>query len=112
MPAHLSKEQIASYQDRQMPPAELIAADQHLASSESCRREMVTGIDLDSALTANRNSVLDSHLSYEQLEAYVDGRISDADNKILLTHISACRMCAEELHDLEGFHREIGRAHV
>jgi hypothetical protein len=42
------------------------------------------------------------HLLYEQIEAYVDGRLDEVDREIVQAHLEDCRLCAEDRADLEA----------
>jgi hypothetical protein len=119
MTHHLSEEQIAGYRGRRIPPAELPEIDDHLSLCADCRSRLASAGDLRAALqrtnyrprpdSADFDSVLPEaaargqHLAYEQLEAYLDRRSSRAKRELVRKHVEACRICADELRDLEAF---------
>lgn len=89
-----------------MPPAELLAANDHLAICEACYRRFNKEDRLEAAyefaraeLGANDSAQLD-HLDYEQIAAYVDNTMSPAEAEILESHIGLCRQCDMEVSDL------------
>ena len=43
------------------------------------------------------------HLSYEQLEAYVDSRLDSSEAELVRAHTDLCAQCASELQDLADF---------
>jgi hypothetical protein len=43
------------------------------------------------------------HLTYEELEAYVDGKMSDADRGIAGAHLEFCQACSDDVRDLNTF---------
>jgi Putative zinc-finger len=47
------------------------------------------------------------HLSYEQLEAYVDGKMSDTDREIARAHLEFCPSCSDDFRDLNTFKLEL-----
>ncbi len=108
MTGHLSPEQKGLYLERALPPAELLAADDHLASCEACRgslreraaekRPLVAA--LGSLLPAERTA---AHLTYEQLAAYVDHEAGAAEREAIESHLGVCSMCKEEARDLFAF---------
>jgi predicted anti-sigma-YlaC factor YlaD len=108
MTGHLSPEQQGLYLERALPPAELLAADDHLAACESCRgslRERAAGerplaAALGSLLPAERAA---AHLTYEQLAAYVDHEADAAEREAVEGHLGVCSMCKEEARDLFAF---------
>ncbi|HZS44016.1 MAG TPA: hypothetical protein VFC63_02855 [Blastocatellia bacterium] len=44
-----------------------------------------------------------THLQYEEMAAYVDGKCDDVEREIIDSHISICNFCADELRDLKEF---------
>ncbi len=72
--------------------SELLAVDDHLAGCAACRA-VVSTAGKAGKLTLDDP---DSHLTYEQLEAIVEGRAA-ADE-----HARECAMCAAELRDLRA----------
>jgi hypothetical protein len=46
------------------------------------------------------------HLTYKQLEACVDGKMSRKDRIAIQTHLEACATCSEDLRDLNSFKTE------
>ncbi|MCM3903274.1 MAG: hypothetical protein ND866_16335 [Pyrinomonadaceae bacterium] len=110
---HLSAQSVELYRRRVMSTAELLAADDHFAACEDCRRHAGEPLQMDavvSALRANLRAgatVLDSdHLSYEQIAALVDDEIGVADREALESHLEVCALCTEEVNDLRAFRPE------
>jgi len=122
MPDHLSQQQIARYCERQVPPAELLQVDDHLSQCPDCRARLASSIDMRAEsrsatsprLFGSREeaafpkaSVRPGHVTYEQLEAFIDGKASDAENETLRGHVDSCRVCAGELRDMSDFKAEL-----
>ena len=110
---HLSAQSVELYRRRVMSPAELLAADDHFAACEDCRRHAGEPLQMDavvSGLRANLRAgatVLESdHLSYEQIAALVDDEIGEAEREALGSHLEICALCAEEVNDLRVFRPE------
>jgi|SRR5579884_2655397 len=113
MSEHLSKEQIVRYRDRQIPAGELLKVDSHLSGCRDCREEISRSYGVEAALTHRpsvRKKTTDEHLSYGQLEAYIDGSMAVADSISLRNHTQSCPSCAEDLHDLESLRDELERS--
>ncbi len=117
MADHLSTEQIASYWERRTQPEELLRVDDHISHCAECRQRLASTVDLRAALhstpgedggavSAQTVPQMD-HLAYEQLEAYVDGKMSSADRNNAQAHLEICRICSEELRDLHTFKIEL-----
>ena len=113
MASHLSEEQIAHYRGRRLAPEELLSVDDHISQCADCRHRIASAADLQTALQ-NKLAVdaaylrpKTEHLSYEQMEAYVDGKISKADQASLRVHLQSCKTCSEELRDLNTFKAEL-----
>ena len=107
MSEHLSQTQLTAYSGRTLPPRELLAVDNHLASCDVCH-ERLTRIQPAVAKLATSESFEPGegpfHLDYEQhLERYVDGKANDIDREIVDSHVALCAKCANDLKDLLAF---------
>jgi len=96
-----------------MSPAELLAADDHFAVCEDCRRHASEPLQMDAVvsglhahLRAEAAALESDHLSYEQVAALVDGEIGDAEREALGSHLEICAPCSEEVNDLRAFRPE------
>jgi hypothetical protein len=47
------------------------------------------------------------HLSYEQLEAYVDDELDEVDREVVESHLELCPQCEAEARDLRAFQAEM-----
>ena len=106
MSQHLSQDVAQRYRRRILPPAELIAAVDHLLVCHECRqmlgevRELASRInDLRSELNG---SIESGHVPYSELEAYVDGTLKMSRRLDLDDHFKICLPCTEELEDLQS----------
>ncbi|HWT01118.1 MAG TPA: zf-HC2 domain-containing protein [Pyrinomonadaceae bacterium] len=101
-----------------MSPAELLAADEHLAACESCRRSLAEGADPGASFAALLDSYADApgaratHLTYEQLAAYVDHESGDPERAAIESHMAACARCHEEARDLFAFKESLAASPV
>jgi len=79
-----------------------------LRQSNSARSEPADkGGHLNEMSRAVHNSAPESeHLSYEQLETYVDGKMPRADRDVAEAHLESCRPCSEDVRDLNTFRVE------
>src|SRR6266508_4056652 len=84
-----------------MSPAELLAADDHFAVCEDCRRHASEPLQMDAVvsglhahLRAEAAALESDHLSYEQVAALVDGEIGDAEREALGSHLEICAPCS------------------
>lgn len=99
--AHLTADHFARYRNRSMSPAELLSTDSHISACEACRSRLFN--DLAGVATLKElRADFSEHLTYEQLVASLD----DPDAEVS-AHLAECEMCAEELADLQQFHREL-----
>ena len=103
MSEHLLTDDIKNYLNRQMKPAELLKADDHLAGCDACFRQVkdsqfarqTAGFDF---LQPSPDEA--AHLSYEQLESYVDEKSDDIGREIADVHFQVCAACQAELNGL------------
>ena len=110
MSEHFTELNIERYRSRQMPSAELLAADDHLALCEACRlKTAATVLRAEAMLNSLRSNLYAPsgteavHLSYEQITALVDNQITGAARETIEEHIKLCTPCAEEVSDLSAF---------
>lgn len=92
---HLDAEARDRYRRRVAPPAELLAADAHLASCDSCYAAVRADVDSIELPPAEH-----SHVTYEELESFVDGQADALDRELIATHVAFCTPCSNELADL------------
>lgn len=106
MSEHLSQTQLTGYSGRTLPPRELLAVDNHLASCDVCH-ERLTRMPPTAKLTVSQSFEFGGgpfHLDYEQhLEPYVEGKSNDIDREIVDSHVALCSKCANDLRDLLAF---------
>ncbi len=103
MSEHLSVEKIQLYLSRQMKPAELLKADDHLAVCDLCFEQIndsshaQKAVDFDFLQSSPEES---GHLRYEQLENYVDEKMDDIGREIADVHLEICADCTTEINGL------------
>jgi hypothetical protein len=104
--AHLSPQEAAGYARAALPADELLRIDDHLAACADCRARV--GASPDGPAAAALRDVLTpvapapEHVSYEQLEGFVDGRLDDYEQATVEAHLDLCGTCAEDLSDLRN----------
>jgi hypothetical protein len=109
MTEHLSAQYIERYRARETSPADLLAADDHLAACEECRRRLGGADKLGAVYNSFRVNLLvasetaSEHLSGEQLAAYVGRQIDDVERDIVNSHLAWCTQCADEARNLQAF---------
>lgn len=96
MTDHLSAGTRARYRQGLLPVDEFLAADDHLAACAACREAMAP--PLAHAAESMRDAIRGPHLTYEQIEAYVDERDDGLDGAS--AHLELCAMCAEDVADI------------
>ena len=99
MPEHLNEQQLKGYRDRTLGLGELVAVDTHLGGCEPCRTALAALAD--GTASASVMSGIDQarfrHLSYEQMDDWVEDRLDPADRELVMAHIGACPSCARQL---------------
>lgn len=109
MSEHLSPEHIQRYRQRTLSPPELLAVTDHVAQCESCRRQVsderrirASFASLQSGLQA-AVSEASEHPHYEQIAAYVDDELNEAEREKVEKHLNTCSSCAGDVSDLRAF---------
>lgn len=105
MSAHLNEDRLERFRLRELPPEELLAADEHLSACEGCRLRLAGAAELRGMAGALRADLAraageEAHLAYEQFEAYADGLLRGTELRAVETHLADCATCAEEARDL------------
>lgn len=108
---HLTGEAIELYRTRRSSTEGTLAAQRHVAACEDCRARLAAAVEADAALSGFRAQLArgdddfgaDSHLPYEQLALYVDGRLGEVEREIADSHLSFCEDCAADLADLRQY---------
>jgi anti-sigma factor RsiW len=103
MSAHIDPDTLERFVAKTLTAREIAAVDEHLAQCRDCRQTAVALADPTATgrmWARLRTTVL--HVSYEQLEAYVDNTLSAAGRQTVEAHLRACAGCARELEDLKA----------
>jgi anti-sigma factor RsiW len=100
---HPSNEQLERHRRGDLPPEELLAVDDHVIACTACRSGASASAASAKALDALAGG---AHLTYEELEAYVDGRAGETERLAIERHTAACAACRAELTDLATFRTE------
>jgi hypothetical protein len=99
MPEHVNEQQLRGYRDRTLAQVEMVAVDSHLGGCEPCRGALAAMADRSS--TASILSGIDQarfrHLSYEQMDDWVEDRLDPAGRELVMAHIGGCPPCARQL---------------
>src|SRR4051794_24123651 len=91
---HLTTAQIESWNARRLPPAELLAADDHLTACAECRAKLRTA-----PVRVNEPTGV-THLTYDQLAAFASRDPLDIKAE---AHLHQCAECRAEAEDLRAF---------
>ena len=107
MSDHPSRDALGRYRAGDLPPAELLAIDAHLAQCAECRAHGLAGLDTNRELRAALASSHATHLDYELLEAYTDGLLGTDERDAVESHLSLCETCSEDVGDLRRIRAEL-----
>jgi hypothetical protein len=100
-PIHPTPEQIDRYRTRVAPADELIAVDQHLAECDRCHATLARVATRQAGLPVLQTDSGESeHLTYEEMEQWLDGRADDVERELIEGHRDICDLCRNELADL------------
>jgi hypothetical protein len=97
MRQHLTETEVLRYQQRVSSAEELLQTDAHLMECADCRKRVTDALQAEH----------DTHLSYEQLERFVDTAVSQEEQQAVASHVRICPACAGELADLQSFRAEL-----
>lgn len=99
MPEHLNEHQLKGYRDRTLTLGELVAVDAHLGACQPCRTALSRLAEGKSskAVLSGIDQARFRHLSYEQMDDWVEDRLEPADRELVMAHIGLCPPCARQL---------------
>jgi hypothetical protein len=99
MPEHLNEQQLKGYRDRTLTLGELVAVDAHLGGCQPCRTALSSLAEGKSskAVLSGIDQARFRHLSYEQMDDWVEDRLEPADRELVMAHIGLCPPCARQL---------------
>lgn len=99
---HCSDSQLSQYVRRDLPWRELAKIDGHLCKCVECGKRLGALSNVRRARALLRSIVRDnSHLSYEQIEALAEGKVSLTGP--LQAHMNECHSCDTELREMRTF---------
>jgi len=102
MNAHPTTEQIARYRDRSAGPDELLRIDAHLATCDRCHSTLSSESGADVVVSLpSRDAGESDHLSYDEMERWIDGRAGAVEREIFEEHAANCHLCRDERADLD-----------
>lgn len=101
---HLEKLEIKNLRENKLTRDELARIDMHLSECADCRDLSIADHGTAAAATGFIRMIRSTdHLTYGQLEAYVDKKLSATDNADILKHLDACDECSGEAAELAEF---------
>jgi hypothetical protein len=103
---HPTSAQIARYRNRSATAEELLWVDSHIGACDQCHAAVAVDV-ADAVVPALAPAEENDHVTYDEMEQWVDGRISDVEREIVAGHIEKCNRCHEELRNLERDSKEL-----
>jgi hypothetical protein len=103
MADHLTAADVEQYQRGDAPPARLLAWDDHLAACTTCQAQLAPAGDLAHWAKGLGKQEEQSHLSYEQTVARVEGRVAASEKFAVEAHLRECETCRQDVADLKRF---------
>jgi len=97
----LNKELIDRYQAHSLAVEERQRADRHLSSCGSCRRVLMARMGPVRLPEEIADMPEPLHLTYEQITAFIDDRLSRTEMDVLESHTFLCAACSREIADLK-----------
>lgn len=106
MSEHLTDKQFENYKKKFLSASELARIDEHIQSCVNCRDQLALHGNMKRGFDSLRSDFridFEDHLTYEQLEGYVDGKLDEIEQENALSHLEVCARCSSEEKDLRGF---------
>jgi anti-sigma factor RsiW len=102
---HLTDADLRRFATGALSPDDLLHADDHLSRCDQCRMRAVELSDATRYIDdfrAQMNAPT-THLSDEQLQLYVQGRLSPGAKDAVHRHVKECPICASQVEDLRSW---------
>lgn len=110
---HILDRNLNRYARREADAAEILRIQTHLAACDACRQKLASISGLEKSFAAVRESFAfdelsenEEHLTYEQLEFFLDHKLDAVEQEIVESHLAFCGECEGDLKDLVRY-REI-----
>ena len=112
MIVHLTDSELRDIRTGVLPPDDLLRVDDHLSHCDQCRMRAVALTDATRCIDAFRMrlNAPTTHLSDEQLQLLVQGRVSPSATDAAHRHVKECPICASQVEDLRSWVAPAGRA--
>src|ERR1700748_387235 len=106
MTRHLSSPELQAFLARELPSAQLLEADDHLAECAACRSALEQHAGVGNAVQQLESAfaTAEPHLEYEQVRLLADGKAVSPE---AARHTAACHACAREVAELRQFAAEM-----
>ncbi len=96
---HPDSDTLLAFREHRLAGSAVAELAVHIEQCAQCAQaELSAGATVFDALVS-----LDHHLSYEELDILVDGRVDDPSHRIAAEHVAVCAMCRAEVEDLQRF---------
>jgi len=107
MSAHLSTRDIKKYRSKAVTADEVRVIESHLSECEECRRSSLNQESVDAGYELVKQSLRSAsqspqpHIAYEDLAAYVDGRLDAIACDAIEAHVNACSDCGTDVVEFQ-----------
>ncbi len=107
MTKHLSSPELQAFLARELPSAQLLEADDHLAECAACRSALEQHAGAGNAVQQLEGAfaAAEPHLEYEQVRLLAEGKAVSPE---AVRHTASCHACAREVAELRQFAAEVG----
>ena len=105
---HLTPQEREGYLTGTLAPSELLSADDHLQTCDSCMTMICAEAKKSPHLSvADLALADDEHLSFDRLSRHVDGGLDAVESSIVALHLEDCEACRLEVSGLVAVRKEL-----
>lgn len=107
MTRHLSSPELQAFVARELPSAQLLEADDHLAECAACRSALEQHAGAGNGVQQMESvfAAAEPHLEYEQVRLLAERKAVSPEVSL---HAASCGACAREVAELRKFAAEVG----
>ncbi len=106
MSEHLDKNRTELFLSRRLKPDELLEATRHLAVCDACQSNLKSARDISTSTAFIARDLQktfqpkQTHLNYEELEAFVNETLKQSEKEKVKKHLSLCTVCDTDAKEL------------
>ena len=107
---HLTDDELRRIASRDASAHPIAEIARHLESCSACAARAAAHVDVEALARAlDQSVIIEEHPDFEELAAYVDETLDDAERAWIDAHLEGCAQCREDIADLTDERAKLAR---